>query len=413
MTTTIATESGEDFRTPVPLRRHRLHWFAGRTHEVLDGIDQASMWAATPHEVEETVAELVALQSRIQAALHTVIADAHHAGIAETRGAVNTSGWVRSFTGLTGAESSRLVKESIAMESHPATRAALADGVIHTAQAAAIVTAMDALPEELADRKPVAEAYLLEQADLHDAKALAVLGKHLLEVAAPDQADELLAKALEREEADARKTSYLRSWSDGHGSRYGRFKIPELAATMLDAMVDAIANPDRPDPIDRATATTPQVRGQAFAQLIERYPIKKLPTSGGVNARVVVTLSLDTLMGGLQAATVLGTGQLLSPGHARRLAAECGVVPAVLGADSQLLDLGRRRTFTESQRLALALRQGGVCNVTGCERPATWCDANHRLPYADGGRTTLDNGELICPRHHTLVHQGRNYPRRT
>ena len=124
-------------------------------------------------------------------------------------------------------------------------------------------------------------------------------------------------------------------------------------------------------------------------------------------------MTLDTLQGGLHAANILGTDTLLSPGQARRLAAAAGVIPAVLDSQSQLLDLGRRRTFTQPQRIAMALRQGGLCNIEGCDRPATWCDANHRQPWSTGGRTTIDNGELICPRHHTLVHQGHHYPRRT
>ncbi len=112
----------------------------------------------------------------------------------------------------------------------------------------------------------------------------------------------------------------------------------------------------------------------------------------------------------LQAASILGTDTLLSPGEARRLAAAAAVIPAVLDGQSQLLDLGRRRTFTQPQRIAMAIRQGGLCNIEGCDRPATWCDANHRKPWSEGGRTSIDNGELICPRHHTLVHQGPPLP---
>ena len=124
-------------------------------------------------------------------------------------------------------------------------------------------------------------------------------------------------------------------------------------------------------------------------------------------------MTLDTLLGGLQAANILGTDTLISPGEARRLASAAAVIPAVLDGQSQLLDLGRRRTFTQPQRLAMAIRQGGVCDIEGCERPATWCDANHRQPWSHGGGTTSENGALICPRHHTLVHQGHHYPRRT
>ena len=154
--------------------------------------------------------------------------------------------------------------------------------------------------------------------------------------------------------------------------------------------------------------------GQALCELLEHLPLDQLPQSGGLNATVVVTMTLDTLLGGLRAANILGTDTLLSPSQARRLAAAGSLIPAVLDSQSPLLDLGRRRrTYTQPQRLAMALRQGGVCNIMGCQPPATWCDPTTDTPGAQGGRTNIDEGELICPRHHTLVHQGHHYPRRT
>ena len=223
----------------------------------------------------------------------------------------------------------------------------------------------------------------------------------------------MIARHLEREETEARNTCFLKTWSDGHGSTYGRFKIPDLTGTFLTTALEAYANPNRPDPIPRTDVTPPQIYGQAFCELLEHLPADRLPQTGGINATVLVTMTLDTLLGGLQAANLLGTDTLLSPGQARRLAAAAGIIPAVLDGQSQLLDLGRRRTYTQPQRIAMALRQGGLCNIKGCERPATWCDANHRHLWSQGGRTTIDDGELICPRHHTLVHQGHHYPRRT
>jgi len=411
--TTQATDM-ECFRTPVPLRRNRLHWFAGRTHEVLDEIGDPPTWAITLHERGESIAELVALEARIRARVCALVAEADHADVAAQAGATSTAAWVRGATGLTGAETTRLVKQALALEAHPETQQALAVGEIHAEQAAAIVAAVEALPNEVADQRGLAEQHLLDCADQgHDAKALRALGGHLLEVVAPDQADELLAKKLAVEEAEARRTAHAKTWTDGHGSRHYKIKTPELHGCIFDAVLDAIANPARPDAIPRDGKSSPQVRGQAFCELLERYPVDRLPTSGGVSARVVVTMPLDTLLGGLKSAGVLGTDCQLSPGEARRLAAAAGVIPAVLDGKSQLMDLGRRRGFTEAQRIAMGLQQGGLCNIADCERPATWADANHRKPWAKGGRTTLENGELICPRHHTLVHQGFDYPRRT
>ncbi len=360
------------------------------------------------------VAELLSLRSRIDAQVAGLVADADRADDAASMGATNTAAWLRAASGLTATEAARLVKRARALESHPETVAGLATGQIHTAQAEVIVTAVDGLPDEVADQRQLAEAHLLALAAEYDAKALRALGGHLLEVVAPDQADALLARQLEAEEAEARRTAYLTTWSDGPGSRCGRFKLPETVACMLDAQLEALVNPARPDPLPRQGRDTAQVRGLALAELIERYPAQALPMSGGVSAQVVVTMTLGTLLGGLEAATIVGTDHRLSPGDARRLAAAAGVIPAVLGSESQPLDLGRhRRLFTRAQRLALSLRQQGLCNISGCERPATWADANHRKPWSQTGPTDLANGELICPRHHTLVHQGHHYPRRT
>ncbi len=46
------------------------------------------------------------------------------------------------------------------------------------------------------------------------------------------------------------------------------------------------------------------------------------------------------------------------------------------------------------------------CVFPGCERPAAWCEAHHRIPWSRGGPTDLDNGCLLCSFHHHLIHQG-------
>ncbi|WP_269211727.1 HNH endonuclease signature motif containing protein [Nocardioides sp. cx-169] len=141
----------------------------------------------------------------------------------------------------------------------------------------------------------------------------------------------------------------------------------------------------------------------AFIAYLERYPTDRLPQSGGLDATVVVTMTLDTLMGGLKAAQ-LDTGTRISPALARTLACQAGVIPVVLGTRSQVLDLGRRRRFhTKAQRIALAVQHGG-CYTEGCERPSAWCEAHHLTPWSQGGDTSVNDGALLCRRHHTLAH---------
>ena len=127
-------------------------------------------------------------------------------------------------------------------------------------------------------------------------------------------------------------------------------------------------------------------------------------------ATLVVTMDLETLRAGLAdagrrpgcGATLAGAS--ISAATVRRLACEAELVPMVLGGPSEIVDQGRaRRLVTPGQRLRLAARDGG-CTIPGCTVPATWCDAHHVVPWAEGGRSDLSNYALLCPRHHTWVH---------
>jgi hypothetical protein len=110
------------------------------------------------------------------------------------------------------------------------------------------------------------------------------------------------------------------------------------------------------------------------------------------------------LRSGLGAAE-LSTGGRISAHEARRLACTAGVLPAVLGGASDVLDLGRsRRLFSPAQRKALGIRDR-ACRAEGCDIPAAWCEAHHAAqPWAGGGRTDLADGVLLCPFHHHRAH---------
>ena len=103
----------------------------------------------------------------------------------------------------------------------------------------------------------------------------------------------------------------------------------------------------------------------------------------------------------------MDTGGRISAAEARRLACEAGIIPAVLGGASQVLDLGRRTRFhTGPQRVALALRDGG-CSAEGCDWPPGMCHSHHDRPWSQGGPTDVKTGRLLCPKHHALVHDPR------
>ena len=259
----------------------------------------------------------------------------------------------------------------------------------------------------------------------------------MLDVVAPDVADDYQARLLDEQERQARAAARFWMRPQGDGKTRGGFCIPDAQAGMLQAALDALASPRRPDPVgndpepgkvdeDAAAALArgeditdrepvdpdlderrlpyEQRLGLAFCELIEHLPVGDLPDLGRATAVLTITLDPDALHHGLGVAT-LSNGEQMSAGQARRLACTARLIPMVLGGDSVPLDLGRsRRYFTWHQRIALAAKQGG-CIADGCWRPPAQCEAHHCKPWlADNGPTDLANGALLCPFHHHLVH---------
>nr|WP_246390119.1 HNH endonuclease signature motif containing protein [Nocardioides soli] len=226
------------------------------------------------------------------------------------------------------------------------------------------------------------------------------------EVIAPEEADAHEAQILQRQEAAALRACSLTMVDDGDGTTHGRFTLPTYHAAALKKMLMALAAPKhlaatQGPGIERRTG--PEALGRALCELIERYPVDRLPATGGVNATLLVVIDEDTLTGRLEKAGVLDTGDRISPGMARRLACEASIIPAVLGGNSVPLDLGRRsRYHTEHQRIAMFLRDRG-CRAEGCDR-TTGLHAHHQTRWTDGGHTNLTDSASLCAWHHTLIH---------
>lgn len=105
-------------------------------------------------------------------------------------------------------------------------------------------------------------------------------------------------------------------------------------------------------------------------------------------------------------ATVEGTGS--PPGV---LLGGEGLIPAELitelATTARLRPLiaptGAEPQYTPSAKLAEFVRCRDVtCRAPGCDRPATDCDLDHTVPYAEGGATHPSNLKCLCRLHHLL-----------
>jgi hypothetical protein len=367
--------------------------------EELAELNNLPLWSMTPEEAAATLAETTRLNAQAAELELRIAAHADRCDVGATEGATSTSAWWAQQTQMTQREAALKMKLAKTLEAHPPVEEALRKGDILVDQTRVIVEAVDALPDDVDPSiRTMARDHLLDQAAHFDAKALRVLGQRVLEVVAPEIGEAEEARQLEAQERKAQAKARFTMHDDGHGTTHGRFSIPTHEADKLRKPLHALAAPKA-----GGEGATPHGMGLAFIEYLHRYPTSKLPQAGGMDATVVVTMSLETLLGGLKAAQ-LDTGTRISPGLARKMACQAGIIPIVLGGKSEVLDVGRkRRLHTKAQRIAMAVRDGG-CITLGCERPSAWCHAHHLDPWATGGHTSVERGGLLCTRHHTLIH---------
>ncbi|MGH3411967.1 MAG: DUF222 domain-containing protein [Marmoricola sp.] len=294
--------------------------------------------------------------------------------------------------------------------------AALSEGAANTAQAQVIAQALEDLPDDLdPEVRERAETHLVGLTDEFGPKQLRILGRRVLDVVAPDVAGAHEQLLLERQETAARRHTWLTTRNGGDGTVLVSARLPDVAAGRLLTCLHAYTNPRRREGARESHPLSPGASavgarepyrvqlGRAFCSLLEHLDPARLPIHGGAATSLTVNVDLETLIRGLGTA-LTSTGERISAGEARRLACTAGIIPAVLGGASELLDHGRsQRLFSRSQRKALEIRDRS-CRAEGCDVPAAWTEAHHTRPWSRGGGTDLADGVLLCPHHHHRAH---------
>lgn len=385
-----------------------VHALAELEAFLLDGPDLLAdaQLLATSRTLQRLTALVGAAELRVVHAMETREA-------AEATAGCPTNAWLREAHRLTARQANATVRRAAEFAARPWVGAALADGSASLEQCRGIIAGIARLPEELPDTTRLeVEQVLVGYVDRFDPDELQRLAWHAFEVIAPDLADELLQKQLEREQAEARRRRRL-TWSrDGHGSVFFKVKLPTLEAEELLTQINAyVANAQRLDEADSEGAdpgyqppTLDQRRADALMRLIEDSQVEgQAPLHGGDRPRITALVDLADLLSRLGAGESQDSGEPIAPGDLRRMACDCDLLPAAFGGPSQLLDVGRTmRLVSGDLRQAVHLRDRG-CTFPGCDRPPRACEAHHIVPWAVGGPTALTNLALLCRHHHALV----------
>lgn len=335
-------------------------------------------------------------------------------------------------------------------------RAPLGETVLNPAQAAVIVDILDQAPQSTrSDDIAVAEVELVIAARTLLPRDLRRLGRGVLNALDPDgtpPADALVScDEADRTDLTERAHAAQSVWflpgsvpdptglpKRIRGLRIGGFLTGETAE-LLQVLVDAAAKPRKTPSGELDPRTVGQRRADAFGIILRAAASTggEIPSHGGIKPHLCITVPYAALARGMRhgirpymgrdaivtpvavpgtdapnasksdaTAADLTFGEPLSAGDARRLACDAGIIPIVLGAESEPLDVGREhRLVTPGLRRALIARDGG-CVILGCGAPPGHCDAHHVIHWADGGPTAITNLALVCPPHHRAIHRG-------
>lgn len=348
------------------------------------------------------LAELARVESRIVELRLRLLATADD--VADERGDRDVAGWLQWATRCRAEDARADLRLALALDRrYSVVAAAMREGSVNPAQARAIVQALDELPSEIPPHlvRRAEETLVGHCAELGP-RQLAQVGRRIVEVVAPDVVDALEARALARLEASAHRATRLSLHRMGDGTTRITGLLPDLAATRLMTYLQSFTNPRKATSLERRPY--PRRLGHAFVRFLEAVDPHRLPVHGGDATTVVITMELRALTAQLATADVIDAQDKITAAQARRLACQAHLVPAVLGTDSQVLDLGRAtRLFTAAQRKALLVRDR-ECRAEGCDIPGTWAEAHHWAPWSRGGRTDLANAVLLCSHHHHRAH---------
>jgi len=380
-------------------------------HALLDTMSLDAYDDMAGPECAALATSLMRAAARVKAHELAAVRSVEKSAEARRQGATSTGSLLAGSFGGDLRAGDRLVTQADRIAKATQTQDALAKGEVSLAQAELIAQTLDDLPSTVTvDQREACETQLLCDAPRMDLKNLSRRADCISDVFNPEHVDETENQIVEDRETRAWAKTEFWMVDQRDGTHKGGFVLPEAQADMLRTALEAISAPQvmkNEAPEDAVLDERPrygQKMGRAFCTLIEKIPADQLPDTAGVGATLTINLDHDVLIDKIATAT-LSTGTKISAGQARRMACELRILPAVFGGESLPLDHGRaKRLFTGHQRRAQAHRDKG-CIFPGCDRPPHWCVGHHaRRTWADGGTTDLDDGVLICPHHHRVVH---------
>ena len=312
-------------------------------------------------------------EARIKQRVTQIVREAEDDEDWQAAGCSTSAQWLAQIASSDYRTAARITRTSTALGRLPALDRALSTGALSLDQVAA--AAEFATPETDAELARVA------------------VGKAPSQIALA--ARTLVPPKVEDDQALYERRALSMTWTRGKRELAFSGRLPLEQGAAFEQAIWNIAKPQR--------ARDKQAGGVLEWQ---QYTADALVTlarqSGGIDGGVRRSPTTLIVHVSDDAPPLLEGAGPLSPETAERLVCDARrLTIQPLGRDLVHSRVGRCASY--AQQRALHKRSDGHCQYPGCTAERE-LEAHHLTPAELGGKTELDNLILLCPRHHTLLH---------
>ena len=181
--------------------------------------------------------------------------------------------------------------------------------------------------------------------------------------------------------------------------------LDPVSGAAVDEALHRITEELRRAETDPLAATAAQRRADALVELAHRASCTR-PGARRPKPLVSVFVGYETFAGRI---CELADGTVLAPSDVSALLDEAVIERVVFDGPDRVMTVGMHRTFTGALRRAIEVRDR-TCTHPYCDLRADRCDADHALPYIEGGPTEQGNGRMGCPFHNRHGKKPRRGP---
>lgn len=147
---------------------------------------------------------------------------------------------------------------------------------------------------------------------------------------------------------------------------------------------------------------------ERFATMISRVEMDRIGR-GSPFALVVTAKAEDITSGKGRASTGCEAEFPLSTAASEGL--NGSVFFHLMSDKAKTMEISTEGRYATNRQVAILAARDQGCTFPGCDAPPGWCDAHHIVPWANEGKTDINNLTLACGLHHHLIDKSDWYAR--